>query len=50
MSHPIMTEVGYTKFNLSYPVVMANDTSTGIYSDGTNEVSTPSPSPHPTAR
>ncbi|KAK3897409.1 hypothetical protein C8A05DRAFT_39038, partial [Staphylotrichum tortipilum] len=30
MSPPVITESGYTKFNLSYPLVMANDTVTEV--------------------
>ena len=30
MSPPVITESGYTKFNLSYPQVMANDTVTEV--------------------
>ena len=40
MSPPVITESGYTKFNLSYPQVMANGTVTEV-----DEVSCFSPLP-----
>jgi hypothetical protein len=45
MSHPVVTEVGYTKFNLSYPAMMANATPGDTYPDVTDEVSPPLPFP-----
>jgi hypothetical protein len=39
-----MTETGYTKFNLSYPVVTANTTLAAVDLDGGDEVAPPHPS------
>ena len=42
MSPQVITETGYTKFNLSYPLAADNSTpAAGL--NGANEVTTPSP-------
>ncbi len=45
MAQPVMTETGYTKFNLSYPVVTTNTTLATVDIDGGDEVTT-IPPPH----